>query len=201
MRQRVVVTAGGPRRRVSGLVPILAIIAVLATGGAIAAKVSHAHNLLRLALFQADPLCGAASAEAERAASTRVCTVGPATVSARWVHVYKGSRYFRLALAVPDGAIDSVELKGATEKAAWNAATPGSPATITRFVEALDTKPHVTRVTAGGLTATTSWSPEWRNRDTDIGIWFLGLTAGACIVALLWIRARRTTTNLGEPFV
>ena len=188
-------------RPTAGAGPILLVIAVLATIGTFAALLAHHNNAARVAAFRADPTCRQDRLSVAPGAPVMSCTIATATIASRWIHRYKGSRYYRLAVQPAGGGTDSVELKGSRDKSVWNLATPGSVATVTLFTESPTARRRVTRVTTSTLTAITSWNPEWRDTDSQLGVWFLGITAAACMMALAWIRWRRTPPNLGEPLV
>ena len=189
-------------RTAVGSGPILLVIAVLATVGTLAALLAHRNNAARLAAFRGDPTCTQGGLSAVPGAPGRSCSIVTATIASRWIHRYKGSRYYRLAVQPAGGGTDSVELKGPTDKSVWNMATPASVATVTLFTESPTARRRVTRVSTSTLTAITSWNPEWRDTDSEFGVWFLGITALACTVALLRIRSRRNSArNLGEPLV
>lgn len=188
------VTAGGrPRRRNAGAIPILAVCAVLATVGAVAAGIAHRNNTERAAQYAADPSCRASlGMKPSSAAVDGRCTIEFATVTVRYVHTYRRSRSYRLGLETSDGAVDSIELKGPDDKVIWDASPVRSAIVVQRFTDRGPGKRHVTLVTSNGLQARTAWNPAWQTMNTEIGMWFLGMAALVCTLALLWLRARRT---------
>lgn len=182
---------GKPPRRSAGAGPILAIIALLATIGTVAAAIAYRRNVARAARYAVDPSCQAPLVVGSPSAPNALCTTEPATITAQWVHRNRGSRYYRLAMHSDGRAIDSVEVKGANAKAIWNALPVGSAVTVQRFTDVKPDQRRVTLVTTGGLSALTAWNPAWQEKNTKTGMWFLGIIALLSAAALVRLRARR----------
>jgi hypothetical protein len=150
---------------------MLAVIALLATIGAVAAGIAYRKNMSRAARYAADPSCQSSLIVAQGS-----CTTEPATITAQWIKKNRGSRYYRLAMRTT-GSIDSVELKGANDKAVWNASPVGSLITAQRFAYPETERPRVTLIAVNSLSALTAWNPAWQEKNTKVGMWFLGIIA------------------------
>ena len=192
VKERVIIGARPSARTSSGAVPMLAVVAVLATAGAIAAGIGYRHNSHRAARYAADSGCTAPAEVTPPTSSNGLCATESATVEARWIHTYRSSHYYRLAVRSADGVVDSIELHGSNDKAIWMATPIGSAVMVRRFSEEASPKQHVTLVATKGLVAQTLWDPEWENRDREFGIWFLSIVAVVCSAGLYRIRARRS---------
>lgn len=195
VKRRTVVGGADLQRRAANAAPFLAIIAVLASAGAIAAGMSRQHNAMRAARYASDPSCRTSLFQNSSNSPKGLCSSESATVAARWVHSYRGSHYYRLALRASDGIVDSIEAKGRNDKAIWIAAPVGAAVTVRRFTENGLTKRHVTLVAAGGLDAQTQWNPAWEANDAELGGWFLAIVALLSTAGLVWTRARHVRTT------
>ena len=183
------------RRRPRGAIPIVAVIAVLSTAGAIGAEIAHRNNAARASRYAQDPSCRASLVTTGNTISSRAsCTGEDATVTAQYIHSYRSSHYYRLGLRTADGMIDSVEMTGPAAVALWRALPVGSVATVQRFAHDAASTRHVTLVRVGALEGRTEWNPAWQEGNTLLGVWFLGLIAMASCITL-WIHARRSDAN------
>lgn len=213
---RVRIAVRRSARRSSDITPLLAIVAVLSGGGAIAAGVAHRHNVARVARYQSDPECralavpGAARATAAAsptasasatpvapspsviASPAAACTIEGAIVVGRWIRYFRTMPDYRLAIRTSDGGIDSVALEDVGDRAVWDASPEGTELVVQRFAEAGSTRrPHVTVVSAGGRATRTSWNPAWREDDAEEGMVFLGLVCVGALIALRHARRKR----------
>jgi len=190
---RFVNTAPRRRRRGDSTV-VLAIFTLFAIVGAAFATYTLRHNQARAERYGADATCTAAFALSAVTARNgdSPCTVETASVTDRWVHTYRSSRYYHLVLRTDDGAVDSVELKGSAQRLPWMSATLGSRLAVQRFTESPPrVRRHITLVELGGRAVRTEWNPIWRASDAMFGTVFLSVTAVGSFIALLVARAQR----------
>ena len=188
------------RKKRGSLIPVVAVIAMLSTIGAIGASVAYSNNSARAARFDADPGCQAPLNRAVPTTPPSACSNDDALVVAQYVHTLKSSRYYRLALRTSDGVVDSIEIQRRPAKALWASAPVGTTARVQRFTEPGSAKRHVTGVRVNDLSTLTEWNPTWQRGNTEMGIAFLSIIAGASVIALIVMR-RRAAADLGKPAV
>lgn len=184
------------RKRPNDPTLLFAIFAVLGFGGAIAAYVAHRANTARVAAYHADRHCAtpltAEDVHASMIEPAGACTLSRATTTAKWIHSYKGSKYYRLAVTTPGGQIDSVELKGDNARLTWDVASAGNMLFAESFVDPATRARHVTAVRGGSAAVPTGWNPDYRAKDTMVGVVFLTLLGIGGAIGAIVSRMRRT---------
>jgi hypothetical protein len=185
-------TSPSQRRPRQGPTILLAMCAVLSAGGTAFAAIAARQNAHRAERYAADPVCHVAPSLGQLdTLPPSPCMVAVAMVTAQYVHTNRGARYYRLALRTADGVVDSIEAKGANDKAIWGALPVGSRVAVQRFLDDGARLPHVTIVAVNGLSARTEWNPAWQAGNTQFGVWFMGIATLVCGIALVWVRRRR----------
>ena len=189
-------SSGPGTRRPPNLVPLLLVVAVLSFVGAVTADIVHRGNAARLARYETDPSCARESVLLDATArvwpANQPCHAESAVVTARWTRYERTLVTYRLALRTADGRTDSLELEAANDRAAWDAAIPGTTVRVQRFAELSATAPrHVTLIHVGSLTVRSSWNPGWRGDDAMAGVVFLSMVCFASLAGA-WRGSKRS---------
>jgi len=171
---------------------LYAIISAFCAFWALVAAVLHVDNQSRLAVYQGDNFCRA-PLTSPVVGSGSLCSVGYARVVDRWVIWHRSRGDYHLGLTAPDGAIDSVELKGAWRQTMWDMSPMGVSLLVQRFREPGQRRPRVTLVRTLRSVARTEWNPAWHADDTMSGVVVLGGAALIALIAFVRQRAKATT--------
>jgi hypothetical protein len=171
---------------------LYAIIAAFCAFWAVVAAVLNVDNRSRLERYQGDSSCRA-PLTSPAAGNGSLCSAAYARVVDRWVTWHKSTGYYHLGLTAPDGAIDSVELKGAWRQSMWDMAPMGASLLVQRFREPQARRPRVTLVRTLRSVARTEWNPAWHADDTMRGVVFLSAVAVVALIAFVRARAKAAT--------
>ena len=171
---------------------LYAIVSAFCAFWAVVAAVLNVDNRARLELYQRDRSCRA-PLTSPAAENGSLCSAGYARVVDRWVTWHKSTGYYHLGLTAPDGAIDTVELKGAWRRTMWDMSPMGASLLVQRFRQPLDRRPRVTLVRTRRSVARTEWNPAWHADDTMRGVVFLGGVAVVALIAFVRQRAKTAT--------
>lgn len=170
-------------------------IAVIGAAGAILGFFARRANNVRVAAYRADRYCGtlltAAALDAAASDAPRSCVLTRAIVADRWTYYGRKSRYYRLTVAMPDGQLDSVELKGSRAHVAWDSASIGKPIVVEAFIDPTTGRRHVTAVRHRGVIQT-YWNPEYRAASADaiLTVFSCLAVAGGIGTVVTWLLRR-----------